>query len=350
MTRQRHLALHLAAALALLAAVLPGARVAAIEDLEAEDVPPECAAACTPIVQLTGRCEAQAEQRFGTDRRRSIGRRRVAVDGPEREARRRWRKRRSLQRTLGTRLGRRQREEEEDDDDVEDGDEDDDSDEEEGAAARTQPAPGRLAETEWSKAADEAGADAAMRACVCGERGFDVAGAAFGCAACVARNGTAVEANEDHRRVRLCRRAGSSGAGDDDDDDTGPRACNQHLAASGVGPGRAVYAQFIDIYINNDIAASTSAGGCTPVHVVYIDTSASAPGYPDPFGPRDAVSAGRGVFDAKCRIGHARHRIRDAHVRDAAVHRPAERRPGLPAGPGRRKPDESRREEGGRTR
>ncbi|TID06084.1 hypothetical protein CH35J_000273 [Colletotrichum higginsianum] len=201
MTRQRHLALQLAAALALLAAVLPGARVAAVEDLEAEDVPPECAAACTPIVQLTGRCEAQAEQRFGTDRRRSIGWRRAAVDGPEREARRRWRKRRSLQRTLGTRLGRRQREEE-DDDDVEDGDEDDDSDdEEEGARTRTQPAPGRIAETERSKAADEAGADAAMRACVCGERGFDVAGVAFGCAACVARNGTAVEANEDIRQI-----------------------------------------------------------------------------------------------------------------------------------------------------
>ncbi|GJD00502.1 hypothetical protein ColKHC_09327 [Colletotrichum higginsianum] len=258
MTRQRHLALQLAAALALLAAVLPGARVAAVEDLEAEDVPPECAAACTPIVQLTGRCEAQAEQRFGTDRRRSIGWRRAAVDGPEREARRRWRKRRSLQRTLGTRLGRRQREEE-DDDDVEDGDEDDDSDdEEEGARTRTQPAPGRIAETERSKAADEAGADAAMRACVCGERGFDVAGAAFGCAACVARNGTAVEANEDHRRVRLRCRAGSSGAGDDDDT-TGPRACYQHLAASGVGPGRAVYAQFIDVYISNDTAACTSA-------------------------------------------------------------------------------------------
>ncbi|WQF85822.1 hypothetical protein CDEST_10836 [Colletotrichum destructivum] len=196
MTRHRHLALHLAAALALLAAVLPGARVAAVEDLEAEDVPPECVAACTPIVQLTGRCEAQAEQRFGTDRRRA------AVGGPEREARRMRKKRRSLQRTLGKRLGRRQREEDDDDDDVEDGDEEDDSDDdEEGAAARTQPAPGRLAETERSKAADEAGEDAAMRACVCGERGFDVAGAAFGCAACVARNGTAVEANEDIRQV-----------------------------------------------------------------------------------------------------------------------------------------------------
>ncbi|TQN69820.1 hypothetical protein CSHISOI_05760 [Colletotrichum shisoi] len=201
MTRHRCLALHLAAALALLAAVVPGARVAAVEDLEAEDVPPECAAACTPIVQLTGRCEAQTEQRFGTDRRRA------AVGGPEREARRRRKKKRSRQRTLGTRLGRRQREEEEeeeeDDDDVEDGDEEDESDdeEEEGAAARMQPAPGRLAETERSKAADKAGPDAAMRACVCGERGFDVAGAALGCAACVARNGTAVEANEDIRQI-----------------------------------------------------------------------------------------------------------------------------------------------------
>ncbi|TKW54518.1 hypothetical protein CTA1_5448 [Colletotrichum tanaceti] len=89
MTRRRHLALNLAAALALLAAVFPGARVAAVEDLDAEDVPPECAAACTPIVQLTGRCEAQVEQSTGTDRRRSIGRWRASVDGPEGEARRR---------------------------------------------------------------------------------------------------------------------------------------------------------------------------------------------------------------------------------------------------------------------
>ncbi|TKW54530.1 hypothetical protein CTA1_5444 [Colletotrichum tanaceti] len=75
---------------------------------------------------------------------------------------------------LGTRLGRRQREGEEKKEDDGDDDSDDDNDEE-GAAA--------------------------MRACVCGARGLDVAGAAFGCAACVACNTTAVEANEDIRQI-----------------------------------------------------------------------------------------------------------------------------------------------------
>ncbi|KZL74067.1 hypothetical protein CT0861_10588 [Colletotrichum tofieldiae] len=194
MTRQRHLALHLAA-LAALSTILPGTGppgAAAVEDLEAEDVPPECVQVCTPIAQLTARCEAQAEQRFGTDRR-WIGQRQV-VGGLEREARGRRGKRRSLQRMLGTRLGRRQ----EGQDESYDSDDSDD----EGAATQPRPAPGNAAVgTGQSEAANEAAAESVMRACVCGERGFDVAGAAFGCAACVAQNGTAVEANEDIRQI-----------------------------------------------------------------------------------------------------------------------------------------------------
>lgn len=175
MTRHRHIALHLAA-LSLLSTSLSGTRpcVAAVEDLEAEDVPPECAQVCAPIVQLTARCEAQAEQRFGTDRRWLAS----WPPGPA-EARGRGRKRRTLQRMLAERIARRQ-----------DGGESSDDSDDEGAAA------GGGAANRGGKVAAEAAADTAMRACVCGERGFDVAGAAFGCAACVARNGTAVEANQ----------------------------------------------------------------------------------------------------------------------------------------------------------
>ncbi|KAF6827738.1 hypothetical protein CPLU01_08943 [Colletotrichum plurivorum] len=133
---------------------------AAAEDLEAEDVPPECAATCAPIVQLTARCEAQTEQRFGDFDKRwdsfsssypfpSLKRRRKAK-----------------------RLSRRQ--------------EDDDSDSETEGAANT---------------AANAAAEQATRACVCGERGFDVQGVMGACAVCVAGNATAVEANEDIKEI-----------------------------------------------------------------------------------------------------------------------------------------------------
>lgn len=215
MTRHhRHTALHLAAVLALLSATtnLPGLMlvpgVAAVEDLEAEDVPPECAQVCAPIVQLTARCEAQVEAQFGKDKRDLPIRRYqhgLVQDGEVKE-KREWRedgkrRRRNLQRMLGRRLGGRQEPESEDS-----------SDDEEEAPASLAPGSGlaavptlgvgRSASAEEAakdaakEAAAEAAAKNASRACVCGERGFDVAGAAFGCLSCVSRNVTAVEVNE----------------------------------------------------------------------------------------------------------------------------------------------------------
>ncbi|GJC78341.1 hypothetical protein ColLi_01179 [Colletotrichum liriopes] len=270
----------------------PGA--AAVEDLEAEDVPPECVQVCTPIVQLTARCEAQAEQRFGTDRR-WIGQRQV-VGGLEREPRGRRGKRRSLQRMLGTRLGRRQ-------EGQGDSDDSDDSDDE-GAATQRRPAPGNAAVgTGQSEAANEAAAESVMRACVCGERGFDVAGAALGCAACVAQNGTAVEANEDHRRVRLRRRAGTDDDGGDDPAASSARACDKHSAAA------AVSAEHTPYYTNLFNAASVGR------------TS----GYSGPTLPDDVVAAAGGnISDAEFRVRHARHGVRDSFVQHAAVYRLAE--------------------------
>ncbi|KAL0768990.1 hypothetical protein CaCOL14_008298 [Colletotrichum acutatum] len=220
MTRHyRHSALGLAAVLALLSAttnlpdlmLVPG--VVAVEDLEAEDVPPECAQVCAPIVQLTARCEAQVEAQFGTDKRDLSMRRyrdglvrdREIREGRERRGDGKKRRRRNLQKMLGRRLSGRQELESEDSSD----------DEEEppaslapgsGLAAVPTLGVGRSASAEdaakeAAKEAAEAAAKNASRVCVCGERGFDVAGAAFGCLLCVSRNVTAVEANEDIREI-----------------------------------------------------------------------------------------------------------------------------------------------------
>ncbi|KXH32800.1 hypothetical protein CSIM01_04293 [Colletotrichum simmondsii] len=220
MTRHhRPTAIHLAAVLALLSATtnLPGLMlvpgVAAVEDLEAEDVPPECAQVCAPIVQLTARCEAQVEAQFGTDKRDLPTRRYQdgSIKHRDVKEKREWRgdgkkrRRRNLQRMLGRRLSGRQEPESEDS-----------SDEEEEPTASLVPGSGLAAvptlgvgrsasaedaAKEASKEAAEAAAKNASRACVCGERGFDVAGAAFGCLSCVSRNVTAVEANEDIREI-----------------------------------------------------------------------------------------------------------------------------------------------------
>ncbi|GKT93308.1 hypothetical protein Ct61P_11158 [Colletotrichum tofieldiae] len=341
MTRQRHLALHLAA-LAALSTILPGTGppgAAAVEDLEAEDVPPECVQVCTPIAQLTARCEAQAEQRFGTDRR-WIGQRQV-VGGLEREARGRRGKRRSLQRMLGTRLGRRQ----EGQDESYDSDDSDD----EGAATQPRPAPGNAAVgTGQSEAANEAAAESVMRACVCGERGFDVAGAAFGCAACVAQNGTAVEANEDHRRVRLRRRAGTDDDGGNDAAASSARACDKHSTACVTGAGRVVYFQHNDGSTDNSSAAAAAVSAeHTPYYpnLFNIASVGRNSGYSGLTLPDDVVAAaGRNISDAEFRIGHARHGVRDAFVQHAAVYRLAERCLVHSARVGRREPDERCRE------
>ncbi|KAK1580176.1 uncharacterized protein LY79DRAFT_562530 [Colletotrichum navitas] len=218
--RHRNLALHHLTVLAVLSTtVLPGA--AAIEDLDPEDVPPECALACAPIKQLTERCEAAAEQQFGAEavnRRWATGkqRRASAVDGgnggQDKDAWRGRRRprgaRRSLQRMLGSRLDRRQEEDdgqedsEESSDDSDSDDSDDDEEEEkQGEEEDNLPAAENAAETggieeEAAAEANQGPAVEAMRACVCGETGFDVAVAALGCAACAAQNATAEDANE----------------------------------------------------------------------------------------------------------------------------------------------------------
>ncbi|KAI3557024.1 hypothetical protein CABS01_10262 [Colletotrichum abscissum] len=220
MTRHhRPTALHLATVLALLSVTtnLPGLMlvpgVAAVEDLEAEDVPPECAQVCAPIVQLTARCEAQVEAQFGKDKRDLPIRQyhdgsvkdRDVKGRIERRGDGKKRRRRNLQRMLGRRLSGRQEPESEDS-----------SDDEEEPTASLAPGSGFAAvptlgvgrsasaedaAKEASEKAAEAAAKNASRACVCGERGFDVAGAAFGCLSCISRNVTAVEANGDIREV-----------------------------------------------------------------------------------------------------------------------------------------------------
>ncbi|KAI8275519.1 hypothetical protein K4K60_008586 [Colletotrichum sp. SAR11_57] len=64
MTRRNSLALHLTA-LAALSSVAQLPILVGAEDLDAEDVPPECVPVCASIVALTARCEAQTKQRFG---------------------------------------------------------------------------------------------------------------------------------------------------------------------------------------------------------------------------------------------------------------------------------------------
>ncbi|KAK1961398.1 hypothetical protein LY78DRAFT_722178 [Colletotrichum sublineola] len=216
MTRHhRNLALHHLTVLTVLSTtVLPGA--AAIEDLDAGDVPPECALACAPIAQLTERCEAAAEQQFGSV---AVGRRWTTG-----KQRRQKGMKRSLQRMLEKSLSRRQEadggeDEESDDSDSDDSDDSNDNDddeeeeekekeEEEEEENENRLASGNVAETEGNEdAATEANQEAtgeAMRACVCGERGFDVAAVAFGCATCVAQNVTAVDAAEGEQHVVEC--------------------------------------------------------------------------------------------------------------------------------------------------
>ncbi|GKT45254.1 uncharacterized protein ColSpa_05435 [Colletotrichum spaethianum] len=316
MTRHRHLALHITT-LAGLSAILPGTAgpsgAVAIEDLDMEDVPSECVQACAPIVQLTGRCEVEAEQQFGTDRR-WIGQRQV-VDSLGTETRRRRGKRRLLHMMLGTRLSGRQDGEEEDERD----DSDDSDDEEE--TLQTRPDFGNAGETERNRAASSA-----MRACVCGERDFDVAGAAFGCARCVAQNGTAVEASEgqypaNHRRVRLRRRVGSSDANDDNDNDrataSSTRACDKHTAAGVSGVSRAVYIQHNNVSINDPTA------GCWSDYAVLC-AAASTDGA---FWSSDLFDTafGRSIFNAEFQIDHTRHGVRDTFVQRAATYRLARR-------------------------
>ncbi|KAK2753536.1 hypothetical protein CKAH01_17573 [Colletotrichum kahawae] len=173
MTRRNSLALHLTA-LAALSSVAQLPVLVGAEDLDAEDVPPECVPVCAPIVQLTARCEAQTKQRFGDIDKRVFHddgaveyfeARRRHVLAPERVRRRRQR--------LEERMERRQVQSDSDSDSS--GDE----------------APPQVV----------AAAEREEKECVCQDTSFDVFGAMNGCAGCIAANVTAVEANEDIREI-----------------------------------------------------------------------------------------------------------------------------------------------------
>ncbi|TDZ61776.1 hypothetical protein CTRI78_v004032 [Colletotrichum trifolii] len=158
---------HMAAFTLLLSSQLP--RAVAAEELDAEDVPAECVPLCAPMVQLTARCEAQTTQRFGNLGRRWDGFLATHDVAERRRSRRRRRKQESVRKRQGS---------------GSDGDSDSSDDEE-----AEPPSPALAA------------ANQANKVCVCEERGFDVARVANVCAGCIARNGTAVDADEDIKEM-----------------------------------------------------------------------------------------------------------------------------------------------------
>ncbi|TDZ15610.1 hypothetical protein Cob_v011438 [Colletotrichum orbiculare MAFF 240422] len=157
---------HMAAFTLLLSSQLP--RTVAAEEPDAEDVPAECVPLCAPIVQLTARCEAQTTQRFG-----NLGRRWDGFPATHDVAERRRRRRRRKQESVRKRQGS--------------GSESDSDSSDDEEAQPPRPA--------------LAAAKQANKVCVCEERGFDVAGVANVCAGCIARNGTAVDADEDIKEI-----------------------------------------------------------------------------------------------------------------------------------------------------
>ncbi|KAF4925466.1 hypothetical protein CGCVW01_v003539 [Colletotrichum viniferum] len=309
MTRRNSLALHLTA-LAALSSVAQLPVLVGAEDLDAEDVPPECVAVCAPIVALTARCEAQTKQRFGDiDKRFSrdgtvdFEARRRHVLAPERVRRRRQR--------LEERIRRRQVQSDSDSDSS--GDE----------------APPQVV----------AAAEREEKECVCQDTSFDVFGAMNGCAGCIAANATAVEANEgeftwsrngvdveadlggryqgDHGRLRLCSSTTSSqflGVYYNDDNnittasnshgppgrESGPRRILD-VSPSGISARRTVYVlDFISI-LNG--ATTTTATGCS-------DLDATTACCRDDAGARGHADGGE--------FHHARDGVRDAFFQDAA--------------------------------
>ncbi|KAF3803891.1 hypothetical protein GCG54_00008393 [Colletotrichum gloeosporioides] len=310
MTRRNSLALHLTA-LAALSSVAQLPVLVGAEDLDAEDVPPECVAVCAPIVALTARCEAQTEQRFGDVDKRffhddGMEARRRHVLSPERIRRRRQR--------LEERMRRRQVQS--------DSDSDSSADE----------APPQVV----------AAAEREEKECVCQDTSFDVFGAMNGCAGCIAANVTAVEANEeadlrgryqgDHGRLRVCSSTPSSlflGVDDDYFDDitatgnshgpsgreSGPRRILD-VSPSGISARGTVYLlNFINI-LNG--APATTTARCP-------DLNATAACCRDDAGARGDADGGE--------LNHARDGVRDAFIQDVAQSRAAQR---LCGGQGRR--------------
>ncbi|KAK1712903.1 uncharacterized protein BDZ83DRAFT_756967 [Colletotrichum acutatum] len=275
MTRHyRHSALGLAAVLALLSAttnlpdlmLVPG--VVAVEDLEAEDVPPECAQVCAPIVQLTARCEAQVEAQFGTDKRDLSMRRyrdglvrdREIREGRERRGDGKKRRRRNLQKMLGRRLSGRQELESEDS-----------SDDEEEPPASLAPGSGLAAVPTLGVGRSASAEDAAKEA-------------AKEAAEAAAKNASRVY-QRDHWRMRLrCRtgRSGSGTAGTAGDDFYDYDFLSAGSAAAGVKPSRnnnvtgklGPRAAFpVIIYLFNLVVNTlTASAGCTTRHPdIYLN-------------------------------------------------------------------------------
>ncbi|EQB50698.1 hypothetical protein CGLO_09837 [Colletotrichum gloeosporioides Cg-14] len=317
MTRRNSLALHLTA-LAALSSVAQLPVLVGAEDLDAEDVPPECVAVCAPIVALTARCEAQTEQRFGDVDKRvfhddGMEARRRHVLSPERIRRRRQR--------LEERMRRRQVQS--------DSDSDSSADE----------APPQVV----------AAAEREEKECVCQDTSFDVFGAMNGCAGCIAANVTAVEANEgeyqgDHGRLRVCPSAASGlfvGVYYDDyfDDitatgnshgpsgrESGPRRILD-VSPSGISARGTVYLlNFINIL--NGAPATTAATGCP-------DLDATAACCLDDAGAGGDADGGE--------LNHARDGVRDAFIQDVAQSRAAQR---LCGGQGRRSDGQRRGDAG----
>ncbi|KAJ0367862.1 hypothetical protein COL26b_011105 [Colletotrichum chrysophilum] len=287
MTRRNSLALHLTA-LAALSSVAQLPILVGAEDLDAEDVPPECVPVCASIVALTARCEAQTKQRFGDIDKRLLHdgtvdfeARRRHVLAPERVRRRRQR--------LEERMRRRQVQSDSDSDSS--GDE----------------APPQVV----------AAAEREEKECVCQDTSFDVFGAMNGCAGCIAANVTAVEANEDHGRLRVCS---STASGhfffvyyDNDNittagDSYGPSGREPSpgrildVSAPGISARGTVYVlDFINIL--NGTTTTTAATRCP-------DLNATTACCRDDAGARGHADGGE--------LDHARDGVRDAFFQDAA--------------------------------
>ncbi|KAK1445473.1 hypothetical protein CCUS01_12520 [Colletotrichum cuscutae] len=299
MTRHhRPTAIHLATVLALLSVTtnLPGLMlvpgVAAVEDLEAEDVPPECAQVCAPIVQLTARCEAQVEAQFGKDKRNLPIRQYHDGSVKDRDVKGRieWRgdgkkrRRRNLQRMLGRRLSGRQEPESEDS-----------SDDEEEPTASLAPGSGFAAVPTLGVGRSASAEDAAE------EPSKKAAEAA-------AKNASRAY-QRNHWRMRLRCRAGRSGpgaAGDDFDDynfisadsptasvepsrdnnvagKLGPRATLPivvYLFVLVIGtpsPSARYTTRHPDIYLNNCAPADHSTGSSDSISLTYSAAAIRTP-------------------------------------------------------------------------
>ncbi|KAK1621924.1 hypothetical protein BDP81DRAFT_411686 [Colletotrichum phormii] len=321
MTRHhRPAALHLAAVLALLSATtnLPGQMfvtgVAAIEDLEAEDVPPECAQFCAPIVQLTARCEAQVKAQFGTDKRDLSTRQNQDIldtrDVEERNLRRgsgKRRTRRDLQRMLGRRLSSRQELES-----------DGDSSDEEEETANLTPGSGLVAAPTLGvgRSASESAAKEAAEAAT--------------------KNASRVYQG-DHWRMRLRCRAGRAGAAGHhlydydylsaDSAATGVESgSNNNITRKlGAHPAFPIFVYALILVIDTPTTSTSHTTGHSNVHLnnsTAADFPIGSTYFPSVNSPAAALRTARqcGVLDAVFGVHHTCDGVCSAEFPDVAVH------------------------------